>query len=197
MPKGRKRPRGTRLGEILSGTNDMANDTNVLEDSTLPIQPQNQERFYVHSLDHSRDFSGIELEISKLSMKKKGKGSAKLPDEWDFGAKIQVTLNEHGQLFGVREQYNKWSDMPLDKLDTVWKDVEANTTLPPKAKKIVLQTLNGMWRDWKAHVKAKYFTHFKDDPNHDFSALPDDLADEQVEMDQSSKLLVHWKDPNV
>ncbi|PIN12351.1 hypothetical protein CDL12_15029 [Handroanthus impetiginosus] len=175
MPKGRKRSRGTRLGEISSGTNDMANDTNVLEDSTLPIQPQNQARFYVHSLDHSRDFSGIEPEISKLSMKKKGRGSAKLPDEWDSGVKIQVTLNEHGQLFGVREQYNKfisalgalarirtylplnyerWSDMPLDKLDTVWKDVEANTALPPETKKIVLQTLNGMWRDWKARVKA-------------------------------------------
>jgi len=91
----------------------------------------------------------IEPEISKLPIKNKGRGSAKLPDEWDSSVKIQVTLNEDGQLIGVREQYNKfisplgalarigtylpldyerWSDMPQDKLDNVWKDVEASFT---------------------------------------------------------------------
>jgi len=48
-----------------------------------------------------------------------------------------------------------------------------------------------MWRDWKARVKKMYFTPYKDDPNHDFSILPNDLANEQVEMDQLSKLVKH------
>ncbi|KAL0410742.1 UNVERIFIED_CONTAM: hypothetical protein Slati_3663900 [Sesamum latifolium] len=150
----------------------------------------------------------------KLDMKKKGRGAAKLPDEWDSGVKIQVTLNAEGQVVGVKEQYNKycsalgalarigtllplnytsWYHMPKDKLDAVWKDVQANTTLPPEAKSVVLRQLNNMWRDWKRRLKADHFTRYIGDVDHDFSELPN----EQVELDQWLVLVQYWKHDEV
>ncbi|KAG8369222.1 hypothetical protein BUALT_Bualt15G0129000 [Buddleja alternifolia] len=43
---------------------------------------------------------------------------------------------------------------------------EANTTLPPEAKKVVLTNLNCLWKDWKSHVKTVHCNPHRDDPEY-------------------------------
>ncbi|KAG8377405.1 hypothetical protein BUALT_Bualt08G0029600 [Buddleja alternifolia] len=145
--------------------------------------------------------SKIPTKKNKVCMKKKDRGPAKLSDKWGSGTKVELTLNEEGQVIGEKEEYNcyssalgtfsrigtllplhytSWSYMPEDKLDAIWKDVEDCTTLPLEAKSDVLHQLNNMWRDWKRRLKADYFTPYMNDPDHDFSELPN----EQIELDQ-------------
>ncbi|KAG8384356.1 hypothetical protein BUALT_Bualt04G0109600 [Buddleja alternifolia] len=158
--------------------------------------------------------SKIPTKKNKVCIKKKGRGPAKLSDKWGSGTKVELTLNEEGQVIGEKEEYNcyssalgtfshigtllplhytSWSYMPEDKLDAIWKDVEDCTTLPLEAKSDVLHQLNNMWRDWKRRLKADYFTPYMNDPDHDFSELPN----EQIEIDQWLTLVKYWKQSEI
>ncbi|KAL0361072.1 UNVERIFIED_CONTAM: hypothetical protein Sradi_3791700 [Sesamum radiatum] len=189
MSRGRKRVRGTTMGEIMLEVSQNADEVNVSKTTTRHIQTQNRlmpesqthfsKESYLHLLqeyEHSPNTSRKVLEVKnvsmrngKLDMKKKGRGAAKLPDEWDSGVKIQVTLNAEGQVVG------------------------ANTTLPPEAKSVALRQLNDMWRDWKRRLKSDHFTRYIGDVDHDFSELPN----EQVELDQWLVLVQYWKHDEV
>ncbi|KAG8384135.1 hypothetical protein BUALT_Bualt04G0086800 [Buddleja alternifolia] len=63
MAKGRKRPRGTTMKEVIVEMSNMSVEDNFTETSVLPIQPQNplmpetQARFQAHSRTHSQHMS--------------------------------------------------------------------------------------------------------------------------------------------
>ncbi|KAG8362641.1 hypothetical protein BUALT_BualtUnG0055600 [Buddleja alternifolia] len=231
MAKGKKRARGTTMKEVIVEMSNMSKEGNFTETSVLLIQPQNplipetQARFQAHSRTYSQHKSQPLSKslpqtqhqagpASKLSKEKKGRGPAKLADQWGSDIPIEVTLDEEGDVVGVKEEYNKyssslgalarigtllplhytsWSYMPKEKLDGIWEDVKANTTLPIEARSIVLHTLNNMWRDWKLRLKTDYFVPHMNDPNHDFSQLPNEL----VELDQWLILVQYWKSQQV
>ncbi|KAG8363709.1 hypothetical protein BUALT_Bualt19G0050600 [Buddleja alternifolia] len=71
--------------------------------------------------------------------------------------------------------------------------VQDCTTLPLEAKSDVLHQLNNMWRDWKRRLKVDYFTPYMNDPDHDFSELPN----EQIELDQWLTLVKYWKQSEI
>ncbi|KAK4423297.1 hypothetical protein Salat_1912500, partial [Sesamum alatum] len=64
---------------------------------------------------------------------------------------------------------------------------EHNTTLPPKAKSVVLGDFKDIWRRWKHEIKVKYFLPHIDDPEFLSQSL-----NERVEQDQWKELVIYW-----
>ncbi|KAG8367376.1 hypothetical protein BUALT_Bualt16G0065600 [Buddleja alternifolia] len=142
--------------------------------------------------------------------KRKGRCAAHFPSKWG-SEPLEVSVNELNQYISKDHallstalgnlarmenllplNYEKWSDMPRSRLDDVWNEVQANTTLPIGAKDYVLKNLNSLWKDWKKEVEAKHFTPHKDDPEY-FVVVRDD----RLEPSQWFELVTYWKTPKV
>ncbi|KAG8384157.1 hypothetical protein BUALT_Bualt04G0089000 [Buddleja alternifolia] len=133
---------------------------------------------------------------------KKGRGNSYLLPFWNSGdldKRLKVSLNKLGSIigedhaklstaFGVLARmvhllplnYEMWSDMPISRHDDVWNDVQANTTLPLEARKVVLTNLNAILKDWEKILKALYYTPHKDDP--EYLAMVPDIRWDQTDM---------------
>ncbi|KAG8386651.1 hypothetical protein BUALT_Bualt03G0170800 [Buddleja alternifolia] len=158
---------------------------------------------------------GREMDVVVASeSSKKGRGNSYLLPFWNSGdldKRLKVSLNKLGSIigedhaklstaFGVLARmghllplnYELWSDMTISRHDDVWNDVQANTTLPHEARKVVLTNLNAIWKEWKKYLKALYYTPHKDDL--EYLAMVPDI---RVEPVQWKKLVDYWSKPDV
>ncbi|KAG8384527.1 hypothetical protein BUALT_Bualt04G0127200 [Buddleja alternifolia] len=83
--------------------------------------------------------------------------------------------------------YEKWSDMPISRHDAIWNDVQANTTLPLEARKVVLTNLNLIWKDWKKDLKALHYTPHKDDPEDHVDEIDKEVANLNIGVQKEIK----------
>ncbi|KAJ4723094.1 Plant transposase [Melia azedarach] len=56
--------------------------------------------------------------------------------------------------------YVRWTDVPDDILEYIWREVQDNTNASDEYKPYCLRTVGDRWKDWKARVKQKWYTPF-------------------------------------
>ncbi|KAG8390635.1 hypothetical protein BUALT_Bualt01G0104000 [Buddleja alternifolia] len=221
MGRARKHPRGTMIGgemDVVASSGATRNTATSSQSSRsvsqVNIQPEGQSQGSTVPATTTSNGSTAPYTSYTSESSKKGRGNSHLPPFWNSGdpdKRLKVSLNDlgsiigkhHAQLstaFGVLARmghllplnYEKWSDMPISRHDDVWNDVQANTTLPVEARKVVLTNLNLIWKDWKKDLKALHYTPHKDDPEY-LAMVPDN----RVEPEQWKKLVDHWSKPDV
>ncbi|KAG8362644.1 hypothetical protein BUALT_BualtUnG0055400 [Buddleja alternifolia] len=221
MGRARKHPRGTMIGgemDVVASSGATRNTATSSQSSRsvsqVNIQPEGQSQGSTIPATTTSNGSTTPDTSYTSESSKKGRGNSHLPPFWNSGdpdKRLKVSLNDlgsiigedHAQLstaFGVLARmghllplnYEKWSDMPISRHDDVWNDVQANTTLPVEARKVVLTNLNLIWKDWKKDLKALHYTPHKDDLEY-LAMVPDN----RVEPEQWKKLVDHWSKPDV
>ncbi|KAG8373547.1 hypothetical protein BUALT_Bualt11G0035900 [Buddleja alternifolia] len=150
---GRKKPRGTAMEDVVRQMITITDGASSPNTSNMSKQPQN------HLIPRSQSNFNAQSQPNLLheSQRNNSGTGSKLP----VSKKSNPSMEKKGR--GPAKLPYKWGSETKD-----------NTTLSLKAKSAVLHQLNDMWRDWKRRLKANYFTPYKDDPNHDFSELPNE-----------------------
>ncbi|CAN1305745.1 Bromodomain-containing protein 4A [Linum perenne] len=129
--------------------------------------------------------------------KKRGRGPSRCRFVWDMpeGHKLAIPINDLGQPFGSESRklasflgtlardgtlaplnYPKWSAVPQENKENMWKMVQEKCDIDPMARSFVLKSLSIKWTKWRAKLKADYFSYKTDDErmrNLDRRVIPD------------------------
>ncbi|KAL3500292.1 hypothetical protein ACH5RR_039385 [Cinchona calisaya] len=86
--------------------------------------------------------------------------------------------------------YEAWNDIPEDKLDLLWDDIQIVTTCPPVYKINCMKSLDEKWRSWESVLKGTYFKG---------KSMEEALANvpAQVQPEQWKVLVEYWSLENV
>ncbi|VFQ83040.1 unnamed protein product [Cuscuta campestris] len=97
------------------------------------------------------------------------------------GQKPMVLFNDKGQPYGVAAAemqsyivvlartkapiwFDTWRQVPVTIKNKIWKSVMLGFDLPPSAQKLVLQSANSKWKQFKSTLTCKYILPFRDEP---------------------------------
>ncbi|VFQ81454.1 unnamed protein product [Cuscuta campestris] len=97
------------------------------------------------------------------------------------GQKPTVLFNDKGQPYGVAAAemqshigvlartkapiwFDTWRQVPVTIKNKIWKSVTFGFDLPPSAQKLVLQSANSKWKQFKSTLTCKYILPFRDEP---------------------------------
>ncbi|CAL1354674.1 unnamed protein product [Linum trigynum] len=148
-----------------------------------------------HYEDHSSPGS-LKQAVPRLGKRKRDLPYRRAAWDTPDGSKMVVPLNDLGQAFGpegrklasflgtlVRDgnlapvTLVHWSRVPKENKETMWLMVQAKFEIDPVlGKSWVMKSLSTKWRNWKAALKADYFSYKTDEErmrNLDKRVLPD------------------------
>ncbi|VFQ79326.1 unnamed protein product [Cuscuta campestris] len=86
------------------------------------------------------------------------------------GQPYGVAAAEMQSYFGVLARtkapiwFDTWRQVPVTIKNKIWKSVTLGFDLPPSAQKLVLQSVNSMWKQFKSTLTCKYILPFRDEP---------------------------------
>ncbi|GAA0180060.1 hypothetical protein LIER_30059 [Lithospermum erythrorhizon] len=179
MAKGRKR--GSVIGDVLQNMVDI----NVTEGNRLVHNQEGNGYNFVDAKNlraqKRREMTNVPQNGS-VPKKKKGRGPAQLPDQWNSRKRLDVTLNVQGQIVGG--QYQEFAT-------TIGVLAKDNTFLPEAVESIVYKMLHGCWKEWKHRVKTHYKKY-----GHDTEEMFEKL-DDRVDLDQFREAIRYWQKPEV
>ncbi|VFQ62669.1 unnamed protein product [Cuscuta campestris] len=101
----------------------------------------------------------------------------------DKGQPYDVAAAEMQSYIGVLARtkapiwFDTWRQVPVTIKNKIWKSVTLGFDLPPSARKLVLQSANSKWKQFKSTLTCRYILPFRDEPEklrtpiEDFSLL--------------------------
>ncbi|KAK8931163.1 hypothetical protein KSP39_PZI016206 [Platanthera zijinensis] len=153
----------------------------------------------------SNSISTTSVDDSNFKSSKRGRGGANGISTWGTGERFHIDFDKHGLPIGKCEQplvgqlgllarngfrvqltYPRWSDLPDDVLDGLWREVQDNTDAPPEFRTKCLHIIGERWREWKHYIKRHNYNIYKTDEER-LSIIPD-----RVVVDQWRTLVQYW-----